>query len=64
VKPCARCVITTVDTETAEAGHEPLRTLSTYRKENSKVYFGQNAVHRQLGTIRVGDAVHVVSRKA
>ena len=64
VKPCARCAITTVDTETAEAGHEPLRTLSTYRKENSKVYFGQNAVHRQLGTIRVGDAVHVVSRKA
>jgi uncharacterized protein len=64
VKPCARCAITTVDTETAEAGHEPLRTLSTYRKENSKVYFGQNAVHRQLGTISVGDAVRVVSRKA
>ena len=63
VKPCARCAIPTVDIETAEAGKEPLRTLSTYRKEASKVYFGQNAVHRQLGTIAVGDAVTVISRK-
>ena len=63
VKPCARCAIPTVDIETAEAGKEPLRTLSTYRKEGSKVYFGQNAVHRQLGTIAVGDAVTVISRK-
>lgn len=63
VKPCARCAIPTVDIETAEAGKEPLRTLSTYRKEGSKVYFGQNAVHRQLGTIAVGDAVTVVTRK-
>lgn len=63
VKPCARCMITTVDTETAEAGKEPLRTLSTYRKEGSKVYFGQNAVHRRLGTISIGDAVDVISRK-
>ena len=64
VKPCERCAITTVDPETAEAGQEPLRTLSTYRRGNSKVYFGQNAVHRQHGTIKVGDAVRIVSRSA
>jgi hypothetical protein len=63
VKPCARCVITTINPETADAGQEPLRTLSTYRKEGSKVYFGQNAVHRRLGTISIGDAVDVISRK-
>jgi uncharacterized protein YcbX len=57
VKPCARCVITTVDPETAAAGREPLRTLATYRKRGSHVLFGQNAVHRQLGSISVGDAV-------
>ncbi len=32
VKPCARCVITTTDQETAERVHEPLLTLSKYRK--------------------------------
>jgi uncharacterized protein len=63
VKPCARCVITTMDTETAETSREPLRTLATYRRHGSKVLFGQNAVHRQHGEISVGDAVTVVSRK-
>ena len=63
VKPCARCVITTVDPATAEAGKEPLRTLATYRKRGSKVLFGQNAVHRALGTIRRGDAVTATARK-
>jgi uncharacterized protein YcbX len=57
VKPCARCVITTVDIESGEASKEPLRTLSTYRKVGSKVLFGQNAVHRGLGEIRIGDTV-------
>jgi uncharacterized protein YcbX len=63
VKPCARCVITTIDPGTAQAGDEPLRTLASYRKQGSKVMFGQNAVHRQPGTISVGDAVTVVSRR-
>lgn len=62
VKPCARCVITTVDVQTAVAGREPLRTLSTYRKQGSKVLFGQNAVHRQLGEIAVGDIVTVAAQ--
>lgn len=63
VKPCARCVITTVDVETAEAGAEPLRTLSTYRKQGSKVLFGQNAAHRHSGAIAVGDAVTVIRQR-
>jgi uncharacterized protein YcbX len=63
VKPCARCVITTIDPETAAAGKEPLRTLSMFRKEGSKVLFGQNAVHRRPGTIAVGDAITVMGRK-
>jgi uncharacterized protein YcbX len=63
VKPCERCVITTVDIHTGAGGREPLRTLAGYRKRGSKVLFGQNAVHRQLGTISVGDAVTVVSRR-
>jgi uncharacterized protein YcbX len=57
VKPCARCVITTVDSRTGESGLEPLRTLASYRKRDGKVWFGQNAVHRSLGLIRLGDTV-------
>lgn len=62
VKPCARCVVTTTDQETAERGTEPLRTLATYRKQGHEVMFGQNAIHRGRGTIREGAAVSVVER--
>ena len=61
VKPCARCVITTVDIHTGEASKEPLRTLATYRKVGSKVLFGQNAVHRRTGVLRIWDKVELVS---
>lgn len=60
VKPCGRCVTTTVDPATGEAGTEPLATLSSYRKRGGKVMFGQNCVHRDLGGIRVGDAVELL----
>ncbi|HEX6589713.1 MAG TPA: MOSC N-terminal beta barrel domain-containing protein [Longimicrobiales bacterium] len=61
VKPCSRCTIPTVDVDTGVMGKEPLRTLSTYRKQGSKVMFGQNAVHRRAGSIAVGDPVTVAS---
>ncbi len=57
VKPCARCVVTTIDQQTAVAGKEPLRTLSRYRREGSKVNFGQNVVPRTEGVLRVGEGV-------
>jgi uncharacterized protein YcbX len=61
VKPCARCVMTTIDQQTGLAGKEPLATLSGYRKVGNKVLFGQNVIPRQSGTVRVGDVVRVVS---
>ena len=57
VKPCARCVMTTVDQATGEKGKEPLKTLSSYRTIHSKVYFGQNLVALQSGTVKVGDVI-------
>ena len=57
VKPCARCVVTTIDPETARGGSEPLRTLSAYRKVGSKVMFAQNALVRAGGRVAVGDGV-------
>jgi uncharacterized protein YcbX len=64
VKPCARCVMTTIDPETAEKGKEPLRTLARYRNWNSKILFGQNILPGpELGRISVGDEVVVHTRK-
>ncbi|WP_221394225.1 MOSC domain-containing protein [Dyadobacter sp. NIV53] len=55
VKPCARCVLTTVDPETGGKGPEPLKTLATYRRVNNKILFGQNVVARDFGKINEGD---------
>jgi uncharacterized protein YcbX len=57
VKPCARCVLITVNQQTGEKGKEPLATLATYRTVNNKIYFGQNAVALAPGMVRVGDPI-------
>jgi uncharacterized protein YcbX len=58
-KPCTRCVFTTIDpaTLTRDAGGEPLRTLTTYRRTPAGVTFGMNLIPRGRGTVRLGDAV-------
>lgn len=60
VRPCARCVVTTIDQQTAVAGKEPLRTLARYRTWNGKVMFGQNLLGLGAGTVRVGDELRSV----
>jgi hypothetical protein len=57
VKPCDRCVTTTIDQLTGTTGKEPLRTLSQFRKWNGQVYFGQNVVHRTNGILNTGDPI-------
>ena len=66
VKPCARCVMTTVDPKTAVTGREPLRTLATYRRPSPDqgVMFGQNLMHENLGKLAVGQVIEVVERAA
>ena len=63
VKPCSRCVFTTVDFERGEfdPSGEPLKTLITYRRGERGVTFGQNVIPRGTGTVRVGDAVEVLA---
>ena len=63
VKSCTRCVVTTVNADTAVPGKEPLRTLSTFRKRDGKVYFGENLIPRSEGTIIVGDLVTVIEKR-
>lgn len=55
VKPCARCVLTTVNPETGNKGPEPLKTLATYRRVNNKILFGQNVVAKNAGVVNQGD---------
>lgn len=53
IKPCSRCVLTTLNPNTLQRGEEPLRTLSTYRKFENKIHFGANVVCRKPGLIQV-----------
>jgi len=60
VKPCARCVLTTVDPLTGGTGPEPLRTLATYRSRGGKVLFGMNLLcPAATGRIAVGDMLAI-----
>ncbi len=60
VKPCSRCIIPTIDIQTAERSQEPLRTMATYRRQGSHVFFGQNLLHDGVGTLTLGDSVEVL----
>jgi uncharacterized protein YcbX len=57
VKPCGRCIMTTINQDTAEQGREPLSMLSTYRKRNNKIYFGQNVLAIDHNEIKEGDEI-------
>lgn len=77
VKPCGRCQMPGIDQETSERlpFYEPTKTLQLFRRGTllgitkegaSQVYFGSNFVADvtpSLGTLSVGDAVHVLLKK-
>ncbi|MCX2759707.1 hybrid-cluster NAD(P)-dependent oxidoreductase [Vibrio sp. Sgm 22] len=66
VKPCERCILTTVDVERGEfrATKEPLNTFSTFRaNERGGVFFGQNLVAKNEGLVKAGDVVEVLETK-
>ncbi|HEY0427629.1 MAG TPA: MOSC N-terminal beta barrel domain-containing protein [Pyrinomonadaceae bacterium] len=69
VKPCARCVMTTIDqTEGVKTGVEPLKTLASFRipkrSIKKKILFGQNLIAEKAGDVlRVGDEIEVLETK-
>ena len=66
VKPCARCILTTVDPLTGEfnALKEPLKTMATFRADaTGDVFFGQNLVALNEGMIRAGDVIEVLEKQ-
>ena len=61
VKPCSRCILTTVDPEKGKFyGKEPLRTLATYRKVTGKVLFGQNLISTIKGELKLEMPVEII----
>jgi uncharacterized protein len=62
--PCVRCVMTTKDPDTAAADGtgEPLKTLSTYQRNDSGAIFGLNLIPRGVGVLEVGQRVEVLER--
>ncbi|WP_394841677.1 MOSC domain-containing protein [Pendulispora brunnea] len=60
VKPCVRCVMTTIEPNTLAKGKEPLRTLARHHKWNGGATFGMNITPDHEGVIRVGDAIRVL----
>lgn len=62
VKPCSRCVMTTVDQDTGiiPDRKEPLATLARFRKQEGGVMFGQNALVEQSGRVTAGDEVEIL----
>lgn len=63
VKPCSRCVVTTVDPDRGEKSGDlqPLRMLGTYRRTSDGVIFGMNAIHESGGAIQVGNPITLES---
>jgi uncharacterized protein len=59
VKPCTRCVFTTVDPVLGRRRDDgqPLDILKDYRRTPAGITFGMNLIARGTGTLRVGDAV-------
>jgi uncharacterized protein YcbX len=62
VKPCSRCILTTMDPQTGErsADREPMTTLLTYRKQSDGIMFGQNLVPDGSGHLEVGMPVEIL----
>jgi uncharacterized protein YcbX len=60
VKPCGRCVVTTIDQATGQRGRQPLELLGRRRRFGQQLVFGQNLIPDAPGSIRVGDPVEVL----
>jgi len=62
VKPCSRCIMTTVDPQTGERdpSREPFATLQQYRSTPDGPMFGQNLVNDSNGRLEVGMPVEVL----
>jgi uncharacterized protein YcbX len=62
-KPCGRCVVTTIDQESAERTRQPLRTLARRRLVDQDLLFGTNLIPdspQPTAQISIGDQVELI----
>jgi uncharacterized protein len=63
VKPCDRCIVTTLDPVTGTAmpqEQSPLGILAKFHRSEAGIMFGQNAIPDAEGVIHVGDDIEVL----
>jgi uncharacterized protein YcbX len=60
VKPCPRCVVTTIDKETLAKSKEPLKTLEKFRRHELGAIFGMNVIPLNEGRIETGMTVEIL----
>ncbi|MEV6637371.1 MOSC N-terminal beta barrel domain-containing protein [Actinoplanes sp. NPDC051470] len=60
-RPCARCLVTTIDQETGVKGSQPLKILGRHRNIDGGLMFGLNLIPDAVGSLRVGDPVTLAS---
>lgn len=61
VKPCPRCVVTTIDKDTLTKSKEPLKTLNAYRKHELGAIFGMNTIPLNEGKVEIGMEVEIIA---
>ncbi len=60
VKPCSRCIIPNIDPDSGRKSAEPTRTLSTFRRRENKIFFGQNVIANGEGQLETGMSVEII----
>lgn len=57
ISPCERCVMVNIEPGSAKKGRQPLKTLSTYRRQGNNITFGQNLIAIREGLVREMDQI-------
>ncbi len=60
LKPCERCIITSINQENANRGKDPLKALVELSSDDGRMIFGQNFVPENAAVLKVGDGVYAV----
>ncbi len=60
VKPCARCVMPSINMETAQIQKEVMQVMNDHRKREGDVFMGKNMVHTGEGELQLGQIIEVV----
>jgi uncharacterized protein len=58
VKACTRCKIIDIDPKTGISSKEVSQTLKQYRTKEGSIIFGNNLIHSNEGSIKVGDTLN------